>query len=322
MRVLLCGYDFGPIQTVLERSFASHEVLLCHRQDVAKTARQAEVIVPVGARIGREELEGTPVRLVQQLGAGLETIDIDTASQLGVYVANVPSDLTANAQGVAEIALAHMLVLGRNLRAQHERVVSGKWHAELHHTLASSAVALVGYGAIGRALGRLLGAFGCTLRAVSRRGPKAEAEPNLAFHGTLEDLPAVLAQSDFVVIAVPLNDETRGLIGKRLLEAMKPGAFLINVARGGVIDHDALCEALASGHLGGAGFDVYWREPLPADDPILQYNVVCSPHIGGSSFENIEGMAKEMAENFDRVQRGEPPNHCVNLDQIAERDKL
>lgn len=318
VRVLFCLRSLGAARDSLEVALTEHEIVTCAPSEVIAAAQNADVLVPFGTSISRPELECSSVRLVQQLGAGMESVDIDAASQLGVYVANVPTDQTANAQSVAELAVSLMLALGRKLIGLNEGVRRGDWGKyELETTLRSSTVGLVGYGGIGRTLAPILRSFGSRVLAVSRRGPPSEHDPSLDFHGTLEDLPKVLGQSDYVVLAFPLNAETKGYFDSKLIAAMKPGAHLINVARGALIEYQDLLDGLASGQLGGAALDVFWTEPFPGDDPIFQYNVIGTPHRGGATVENYDGMAQAVAENVDRVARGEVPKFCMNLDQIV-----
>jgi phosphoglycerate dehydrogenase-like enzyme len=138
-------------------------------------------------------------------------------------------------------------------------------------------------------------------------------------------LSGALGQADFVVVAKPLGAEARGLIGKDAFAAMKHGAFLVNVARGPVVDREALIEALTSGQLAGVGLDVFWEEPADPQDPLFSLNVVTTPHIGGATDVSFRGIAAAVAENVNRIRRDELPRNCVNatlLDPEALRAKL
>ena len=154
------------------------------------------------------------------------------------------------------------------------------------------------------------------LLAVSRRGPTGrnpeEGDVRVDFHGGPATLHEVLRQADFVIVAPPLNDETRGLIGQAEFACLKPEAFVINVARGPVLDYDALLSALKEGRIAGAGLDVFWYEPFDPADPIFAYNVIATPHIGGATDLSLHGVAKRVAENVNRLRRGEAPLNCVN----------
>jgi phosphoglycerate dehydrogenase-like enzyme len=136
------------------------------------------------------------------------------------------------------------------------------------------------------------------------------------------ELHAALELADFVVVATPLRAETRGLIGRDAFAHMKPGAFLINVARGPVVDREALLEALRSGKLGGVGLDVFWEEPPDPADPLFSYEVVATPHVGGATDTSLQDIAREVAANVNRLRRGEVLRNCVNassMDVAARR---
>ena len=179
--------------------------------------------------------------------------------------------------------------------------------------LKGRTAAIVGYGGIGQEVARRLSGFAMKILAVSRRGPKPGDVP-VDFHGGPDSLHEVLRQADFIIVAPPLNDETRGLLGQAEFACMKPTAFVINVARGPVLDYDALLAALKEGRIAGAGLDVFRYEPFDPADPIFSYNVLATPHIGGATDLSLQGIAKKVAENVNRVRRGEIPLNCVNLE--------
>jgi phosphoglycerate dehydrogenase-like enzyme len=193
-----------------------------------------------------------------------------------------------------------------------------KLGAPLGQALKGRTAAIIGYGGIGQEVVQRLAGFEMKLLAVSRRGPKA-GERAVDFHGGPETLHEALRQADFVIVAPPLNDETRGLLGQAEFACMKPSAFVINVARGPVIDYEALLTALKEGRIAGAGLDVFWYEPFDPTDPIFSYNVIATPHIGGATDFSLQGIAKKVAENVQRVRRGEVPLNCANADTISPK---
>jgi phosphoglycerate dehydrogenase-like enzyme len=291
------------------------EILECSPEEVARVAQQVEVLVPLIARVGEEALASPRLRLVQQFGAGLDGVSIDAASRHGIYVANVPSAETANADSVAELAILLMLALARRWSRAQENLRVHRVGAPVGTTLMGKTAAIVGFGGIGRVLARRLRGLGVRVVAVSRRGPREEkGEADL--HVAVSALEEVLGQADFVIVATPLNEETRGMIDRRVFASMKRGAFLVNVARGPVVEREALVEALESGRLAGAGLDVFWEEPPDPADPIFALEVVATPHIGGATDVSLQEIARGVAENVNRLRRGEVPRNCVNASSI------
>jgi phosphoglycerate dehydrogenase-like enzyme len=227
-----------------------------------------------------------------------------------VYVANVPTAGTGNAESCAELATLFMLALARRYPQTQESLRQRKLGAPMGISLKGRTAAIIGFGGIGQELARRLSGFEMKILAVSRRGPK-EGDIPVDFHGAQNSLHDVLRQADFVIAAPPLNDETRGLIGQAEFACMKPMAFVINVARGPVIDYDALLAALKEGRIAGAGLDVFWYEPFDPNDPIFSYNVIATPHVGGATDLSLQGIAKRVADNINRVRRGETPMSCA-----------
>jgi phosphoglycerate dehydrogenase-like enzyme len=315
MRICLCRRAATRILESLRAELPEDEVLECSPEEVQDVARRVEVIVPIVARVGEDALASPCLRLVQQFGAGLDVVDIDSASRHGVYVANVPSGETANADSVAELAVLLMIALARRWSRAQESLRARRIGVPIGTTLKGKTVAIVGFGGIGRALARRLRAFSVRIVAISRHGPRgAEAEADL--HLPASGLHAALEQADFVVVATPLQAETRGLIGRDAFAHMKRGAFLVNIARGAVVDREALLEALRSGKLGGAGLDVFWEEPPDPADPLFSYEVVATPHVGGATDTSLQDIAREVAANVNRLRRGEAPRNCVNAASI------
>jgi len=175
---------------------------------------------------------------------------------------------------------------------------------------------LVGLGNTGEALARLAVPFGLRVVAVKRSAGDALArELGLTWLGTMDRLPELLAESDFVSLHLPQTPETVDFIGRDELSRMKSGAFLINISRAPMVNRAALAEALQSGHLGGAGLDVWWQEPADPADPLLALrNVVLTPHIAADTTESETRLAELTAENVRRIARGEAPRYVVGVD--------
>lgn len=247
----------------------------------------------------RRVLSSNPhLRIVANYAVGYNNVDVAAARQLGIVVTNTPGVLT---EATADMTIALMLaVMRRVVEGDDEVRRTGRCIWEPMHLLGTGLqgkrLGIIGMGRIGSAVATRARAFGMYAAGVRRGEP-------------LDDL---LATSDVVSIHVPLRDETRHLIDANALARMKRGAFIINTARGAIVDESALCDALASGHLGGAGLDVY--EDEPAIDPRLlpMKNVVLAPHIGSATLETRSAMAATAATDIARFLRGEAPFHPIS----------
>jgi phosphoglycerate dehydrogenase-like enzyme len=174
--------------------------------------------------------------------------------------------------------------------------------------LLGKTVGIIGLGGIGRALAKRLKPFGVRLVGIKRKDPqKAKEELGLEWAGTPAELDELLNMSDYVVLCLPVTDESRNMLNRRSFRAMKRDAFLINLSRGGLVDRDALEEALSAGTIAGAGLDVFWKEPVDTNDQIFKHNVLATPHIGGATDVSIQGIMREVAENIRRLDRGQEP---------------
>ena len=259
--------------------------------------------------ITRELLaEADDLRLIQQCGVGLEGVDLEAARDLNIPVANVPSDISGNADSVAELGIYLMIGLARDFRGMARSLAQRKMGEPQGRALQGLTVGLVGLGGIGRTLIRRLKSFDVHLLGIKRTDPqKAKEDLGLEWVGTPDDLGELLGRADFVILCLPVTRETKQIMNRNTLALMKPGAYLINLSRGGLVDRDALEEALSSGRIAGAGLDVFWEEPPDPEDPIFQYNVLATPHIGGSTDVSIRGIVTAVAENIRRVARNQAP---------------
>jgi phosphoglycerate dehydrogenase-like enzyme len=318
MRIYFCREGLTYIMNVLQNELPDDQVLACAPERVAEAALEADVLIPTVSRIGDDALQSPRLKLVQQYGAGLDSVDIPAATRHGVYVANVPTAGTGNAESCAELTLLLMLALARQYPRSQEALKQQKLGTPLGMALKGRTAAIIGFGGIGQELARRLSSFEMKIQAVSRRGPKAGDLP-VDFHGPQDSLHEVLRQADFIIAAPPLNDETRGLLGRAEFACMKPTAFVINIARGPVIDYDALLAALKENRIAGAGLDVFWYEPFDPNDEIFSYNVIATPHMGGATDLSLRGIAKRVADNVNRVRRGETPLNCMNAGELGKQ---
>jgi phosphoglycerate dehydrogenase-like enzyme len=260
------------------------------------------------------------IKLIQTMGVGFDHIDIPTSKRLGIPVANVPG---ANATSVAEHTIGSLIALQRRLVESDMQVKSGNY-APFRSTLLRKGlqeifgckIGLVGFGNIGRWVAKAALALGATVSyyAPHRLAPEVESQ----FPVEYKPLDILLSTSDVVSLHLPLNDQTRGLIGAKELDLMPPGSFLINTARGEILDQCALVAPLESGRLAGVALDTISPEPPTNDHPLLHLSEAASkrllitPHTAGVTLGAYQRMIEAAMENMSRVIRGEPPVHIVN----------
>lgn len=270
-----------------------------------------DVLLPTMTKVTAQLLAtGDRLRLIQQVGAGLEGVDMDAARRLGIPVTNVPTGDSGNADSVAELGIYMMIGLSRHYRALAHNLSRQRLGAPFGQALKGKTVGIVGLGGIGQALIERLRPFGVEIIGLKRREPKeARQRLGLAWAGTLADLPELLGRSDYVILAAPDTAETHHLLNRHSFPHMKPTAYLINLGRGGLIERDSLEYALASGQIAGAGLDVFWTEPPDPQDPIFRYNVLATPHVAGSTDITAQGIQAVVGENLRRLSRGEPLLH-------------
>jgi len=269
----------------------------------------AAIVASPSIPVDRDLLDtaGTSLKVVSNFGVGYDNIDLDAARARGVRATNTP-DVLSNA--TAELAVALMLAAGRRIAegdALVRRLEWTGWGLEefLGRELAGATVGLVGFGRIARRVAELLRGFEVQLLFTSRSAP---ASPTGAER---RELPALLAAADFVSLHVPLTPQTRHLIDAEALATMKPGGILVNTSRGAVVDTAALVEALRSGHLAGAGLDVYEDEPHVPPELRELPNTVLLPHVGSATRTTRDAMARLCAENVIAVMDGREPPAAV-----------
>ncbi len=272
-----------------------------------RSAQLAPLLANVDGLIaGLDEIDAAALAAAPQLqviaryGVGVDNVDLHAARSRGIVVTNTPA---ANAASVAELAVALLLLLARPVLAAAAETRQGAWPRLPGLSLAGKTVGLVGLGAIGKQVARRLAAFDCRLLAYD----VAPDEAFLQAHGVkYAPLDALLAQADFVSLHAPLLPETRGLVNAAFLRAMKPGAMLVNTARGEIVDEQALYAALLDGHLRGAALDAFQLEPPAPDNPLLALpNVIATPHMGAHTDGAAGAMGRMALHNCLAVLRGE-----------------
>jgi len=298
-------------QHVVEAIGARHELVIFDRAAPLEAQLQnADVVIDSGGSVGtRAMLDAAPlVRLWQIMGSGYEHFDLEYWRTRGVAVANCPG--TASAPALAERALLFTLMLAHRYREAEANLHQGVMYAPLADELRGKLLGLIGFGASGIAFAALARAFGMRLAAIDIRSisDQEAADHGLEWRGTPDDIAALLPMVDVLTLHLHLNEHTRGIIDDRRLRLLKPTAFLINVARGPLVDEPALVAALVEGRLAGAGLDVFAHEPLQLDSALLRLpNVVATPHTAGHSGGTWRRRAMFCAENVDRVAAGLEP---------------
>jgi phosphoglycerate dehydrogenase-like enzyme len=265
----------------------------------------------------REVMDAAPrLKSIAKLGIGVERIDVKSATELGILVSNTP--IPENFLSVAEYAVAMMLALGKNLKlADHNARLGGKWRSGRSVYIKGKTVGIVGFGRIGSRVDELLKPFDVKLLAHDPYAPAGRA----AEAGVeMTDLPDLLRRSDFVTLHAVVTQENRNQIGACELALMKPSAYLVNVARGALVDEVALNNALRGGRLAGAALDVFEPQPPSQGKPLLDKELdlktLYSPHSAGMTPELIHKMPLVQLENCLSAIRGETPEYVVNRDVL------
>ncbi|MEP6680111.1 MAG: phosphoglycerate dehydrogenase [Chloroflexota bacterium] len=300
---------------------AAHETDVCldlPRERLLSTlaAGYDAVVVRSQTRVDEELLAAAAPTLsvVGVASVGTDRIDIGAATRAGVMVVNAP---TGNTIAAAEHTIALMLALLRRLPSADASVRRGEWERSGYtgRELRNRTVGIIGLGKIGKAVARRLAAFEARILAYD---PYLTADQALEANAKLVGLSELLLRSDLVTVHTPLTAQTRGMIALPQIEAMKPGAYLLNVARGGILDEAAVAAALESGHLAGAAIDVYSAEPMSPDNPLRGApNTVLTPHLGASTAEAQERVGIEMAEQVLLALSGITPPYAVNAPAIS-----
>ena len=300
---LLRDAGFEPLLKIDDRFSLGH----MSDDEQAGVLRGAAAVIAWGDRYPRPILEALPdLRVVARAGVGFDRVDIEAASELDKVITIAP---TANYESVAEHALTFIMALAKDIVRGDQGVRAGGWPSVSRRPLRDCTLGILGLGRIGRALA--VRALACRMKVIA-----SEPYPDTDFVKThrieLLEIDQVLARSDYVSLHLPLSDETSGVINLRTLAKMKPGAMLVNTSRGGLIVEADLVEALKSGHLGGAGMDVFEKEPTEPDNPLFKLdNVIHSAHVAGKDTRSMEDMGNEAAQSIIDLSLGKWPQAAV-----------
>lgn len=269
---------------------------------------EADAVV-AGGKLPAEVIKaGERLKIIANYGAGYDGVDVSAAAERGIPVTNIPDTVTAP---TAELAIGLMLAVSRrigemNLRLRREPSAGlfgmGRY---MGSTLNGQTLGIIGCGRIGAQVAQIAKALGMRVIAHSRRPVPQSVAENC-------DLPTLLSTADVISLHCPLTEQTRGLLDASAFAAMKPGTILINTARGAIVDHEALEDALRNGKLAGAGLDVYPAEPSIPESLLALDNVVCTPHIGANTAQTRAAMAEACSRQILDVLAGRRPENIVN----------
>jgi phosphoglycerate dehydrogenase-like enzyme len=302
------------IQSLLPEGFSATAVKGRSIEDLKAEVADADYALWWDVGVPAEVLAAGPkLKLLHKWGVGIDNIDLDYCRTHGIQVARTTG---SNAAPVADFTIGLMLALARRIVPAHNTTAAGGWQKnevwKQSIMVSGKTVGIIGLGAIGKGVAKRLSGFDCRVLYYSRtRLPEDQARALGVEYRALDDL---LAEVDILSLNCPLTPETKGMIDARALAKMKPGALLINVARGGVVVEADLVEALRSGHLRGAAVDVFDQEPPPSDHPLLHMdNVIVTPHCASTAYENSRRSIQHWLGNMVRVSKGEP---------IPEQDRV
>ena len=320
MKVVLAGkYPARTFETLKELLPESQfELEAVDTPEAYETMTDAEIMVLRIFKAPAEVIERNKnLKMILRWGAGYDSVDIQAAGERGILVTNTPG---ANAGAVAELAVMLMLAVGRKLLCHYESLRQGEWSKNTFlnssYSLNNKIVGIIGAGNIGRQVAKRVQAFGAKTQYYDefKLTPAVEAEFSLPYV-TFEEL---IKTSDIITLHIPLTDQTKHIIGAKELERMKPGAIVINTARGGLVDDCALAAAVRDGRLRGAGLDGVEREPLSPDDELLQDpNIIVTPHVGGGTADIGDVILPMLAQDIQDFAAGNDVKHVVNGEYLS-----
>ena len=277
-------------------------------------SKDVEVVISMG-KVGAEQFEGlSKLALLQTASAGYESVDVEAATDIGIWVASAPTTKTGNGESVAEFAVLLMLAAGRRLNEElawtRTPSTARQQKPQPNQALFGKTACIVGLGGIGDLLIERLRPFGMTLTGVDEHPEHAPAD--VQAYGT-HQMQEAFASADYVILAVPGTKENENMIDAHVLASMKQGAILVNIGRGTLVDEDALLAAVKSGHIFAAGLDVVKDEPVDPANPLLaEPHILVTPHIAGPTDIMLTGTVKYLAEVLARYEQGLQPEGVVN----------
>ena len=283
--------------------------------ELAQLLKEADGLIAGLDQIDAQALAAAKrLKVIARYGVGVDRVDLAAATRRGIIVSNTPG---ANSAAVAELAVGLMLALGRHVCQANQAIRCGQWPRYAGIGLKGKIIGLVGFGSIGRQVAARLGGFGCRLLAAD---PYVPPDAAAGLPVSLVTLDELLAASDIVSLHTAATAATAGMVSTGFLNKMKPGALLINTARGELIDEAALRQVLEKKHLAGAALDCFCEEPPQPGHPLLQMpQVIATPHMGAHTDEAVNAMGRMALDACLAVLKGERPAHIVNPEVYEPR---
>lgn len=327
MKIMILSYAAGLTEILSGKlkEFGLAAERIDYSKPILTQITDADVLVNGLGKVDKPIIDACPkLKLVHQVGTGVDNVDIGYCTLKSIYVANIPH---INNVSVAEHTLFLMIYLAKNMKSAGEGIMKRRVFNVLGSELYGKKLTIIGLGATGREVAKRAKAFGMYITAVTKHpdSKKGKIDNNNNHNNRwnyfiniiqgVEALSNSLIDADYISIHAPLTDETRGLIGAKEINSMKSSAFLINVARAQIVDREGLFTSLVNKKIAGAAFDVFWEEPADPNDKLLKLdNFVLTPHLAGWTSESADNATRIIASNINRVLHGEKPTTVVNSD--------
>uniref|UniRef100_J3MJW3 Phosphoglycerate dehydrogenase n=2 Tax=Oryza brachyantha TaxID=4533 RepID=J3MJW3_ORYBR len=314
-RVLFCG-PYWPASTIYTKEYLQNHPFIqvdeVGLEEVPDVIQNYHLCVVKNRRVDSDVIaKANQMKIIMQYGVGIEGIDVNAATKHKIKVARIPGSTTGNAISCAEMAIYLTLGVLRKQKMMDTAVKCKDLGIPVGDTIFGKSVLILGFGAIGVEVAKRLRPFGVKILATKRNWSSdtlpCDIDELVDKKGGPEDMYELAGEADIVITCLLLTKETVGIVDHKFLSAMKKGSYLVNIARGGLLDYDAVFNHLKSGHLGGLGIDVAWTEPYDPEDPILKFpNVIITPHIAGVTEYSYRTMAKVVGDVALKLHSGEP----------------
>jgi D-3-phosphoglycerate dehydrogenase / 2-oxoglutarate reductase len=325
MKIMILSYA-ASLQEILSsklKEFGLSAERVDYNKPILPQITDADVLVNGLGKLNKPIIDACPkLKLIHQVGTGVDNVDIGYCNLKSIYVANIPH---VNNVSVAEHTLFLMIYLAKNMKSAGEGIMKRRVFNVLGSELYGKNLTIIGLGATGVEVAKRAKAFGMYITAVTKHpdSKKGRIDKNnnnnnrwnyfINIIQGVEALSDSLIDADYISLHTPLTDETRGLIGAKEINSMKSSAFLINVARAQIVDREELFTSLVNKKIAGAAFDVFWEEPADPNDKLLKLdNFVLTPHLAGWTSESADNATRIIASNINRVLHGEKPTTVVN----------